>query len=320
MPATNIDYLRVSVTDRCNLRCIYCNPLGHARLADGRETLHSDEIVRVVGLCTQCGIRRVRLTGGEPLLREDIIDLVRRLARIPGVDDLSMTTNGVLLGPMAAELKEAGLRRVNISLDAMDRECYGRIAGADMLSRVIEGLHEAIEIGLAPVRVNCVVIRDVNLSQIEALAGMSLRLPVAVRFIEYVPTTRLTGPASCYVPNSEVRDIVESRFGPLSDFVMPDSGGPAAYSRIENALGAVGFISGRSSVFCRHCTRLRLSSDGQIKPCLYSGRHYDVGRLLRAGADDGAILGLLRRALREKSQYTKLDAAGGDFLMQQIGG
>jgi cyclic pyranopterin phosphate synthase len=318
MPVTTIDYLRVSVTDRCNLRCIYCNPLGHVRLGEGRGTLSTDEIVRVVGLCTRCGVRRVRLTGGEPLLRDDIVDLVRRLAGVPGVDDLSMTTNGVLLAPMAARLKEAGLSRVNISLDALDRECFRQIAGVDALSRVIDGMHRALEVGLTPVRINCVVMRDVNLSQVEALAGMSLRLPVAVRFIEYCPTTSLTGPASCYVPNSEVRGIIESRFGTLTSLVVPDSGGPAVYFKIEDAIGAVGFISGRSSVFCGHCTRLRLSSDGRIKPCLYGGCCYDVKRLLHAG--DDVILSLLRKALREKNQHTKPTAAAGDFLMQQIGG
>jgi len=320
MAAMNIDYLRVSVTDRCNLRCIYCNPLGHTRLAEGPATLTTDEIIRLVGLCARCGIRRVRLTGGEPLLREDIVGLVRRLAGVPGVDDLSLTTNGVLLAPMAGELKEAGLRRINVSLDAVDRECYLRIAGADVLSRVIDGVHGALEGGLAPVRINCVVMRDVNLSQVEALAEMGLRLPVAVRFIEYCPTSRLTGPADCYVPNSEVRGVIESKFGALSNLVVPDSGGPAVYFRIENAVGAVGFISGRSSVFCRHCTRLRLSSDGRIKPCLYGGYYYDVRQLLRTGADDEAVLSLLHKALREKSRHTKLSSAAGDFLMQQIGG
>ena len=320
MPAVNIDYLRVSVTDRCNLRCIYCNPLGHARLGEGQETLSSDEVARIVRLCAQCGVRRVRLTGGEPLLREDIVGLVQRLAGIAGVEDLSMTTNGALLGSMAAELKEAGLKRVNISLDAMDRECYRQIAGADVLSYVIDGMHRALEVGLTPVRINCVVIRDVNLSQIEALAEMSFRLPVAVRFIEYCPTSRVTGPASCYVPNSEVRGIIESKFGPLTDLIVPDSGGPATYGKVENAAGAIGFISGRSSVFCKCCTRLRLSSDGKVKPCLYSSRHYDLKRLLQADADDEAILSLLRKALREKSQYTKLNATAGEFLMQQIGG
>jgi cyclic pyranopterin phosphate synthase len=182
------------------------------------------------------------------------------------------------------------------------------------------GLYAAIEIGLSPVRVNCVVIRDVNLSQVEALAEMSLRLPVAIRFIEYCPTTRLTGPASSYVPNSEVRRIIESRFGPLSGLVVPDSGGPATYFKIASAVGTVGFISGRSSVFCQHCTRLRLSSDGRIKPCLYSTRQYDLKGLLQSGAADGAILSVLRKALREKNHYTKLNATASEFLMQQIGG
>jgi len=185
---------------------------------------------------------------------------------------------------------------------------------------VIQGLHQAIDVDLSPVRVNCVVIRDVNVSQVEALAEMSLRLPVAVRFIEYCPTTRLTGPADCYVPNSKVRGIIESRFGPLSNLVVPDSGGPATYFKIESAIGAVGFISGRSTVFCQHCTRLRLSSDGRVKPCLYAVHSYDVRSLLRAGADDEAVLRLLRKVLWEKSRYTKLNASAGDFLMQQIGG
>jgi cyclic pyranopterin phosphate synthase len=320
MAAMSVDYLRISVTDRCNLRCIYCNPLGRGRLVEGRGVLSCDEIARVVGLCTRCGIRRVRLTGGEPLLREDIVELVRSLAGIPGVEDLSMTTNGMLLASVAEELKEVGLKRVNISLDAIDRDCYRWIVGADVLPQVLDGMHKAIEAGLSPVRINCVLMRDVNASQIEPLAEMTLRQPVAVRFIEYCPTTHLTGPASCYVPTREVRGIVESRFGPLSDLVLPDSGGPAVYFRIEGAVGAVGFISGRSSVFCHRCTRLRLSSDGKIKPCLYGGCFYDVGSLLRAGAGDDAVVNLLQRALREKNQHTKLNAAAGDFLMQQIGG
>jgi cyclic pyranopterin phosphate synthase len=320
MSPANIDYLRVSVTDRCNLRCIYCNPLGRACLADDRKTLSTDEIVRVVRLFVQRGIRRVRLTGGEPLLREDIVDLVRRLADVAGVDDLSMTTNGVLLEPMAVELKDAGLNRVNISLDAMAHGCYEQIAGVDGLSAVLAGMHKALEVGLTPVRINCVVIRDVNVSQIEALASLSLQLPVAVRFIEYCPTSRLTGPADRYVPNRQVRGIIESRFGPLSDLVLPDTGGPAAHIRIAGAAGAVGFISGRSSMFCHRCTRLRLTSDGKVRPCLYGGHEYDVRELLRAGAGDDAIRDLLQTALHEKSRYTKVSSTAGDFLMQHVGG
>jgi cyclic pyranopterin phosphate synthase len=194
------------------------------------------------------------------------------------------------------------------------------MTGFDRFSRVIAGMHKALETGLAPVRINCVVMRDVNLSQVPALAEMTLRLPVSVRFIEYCPTTRSTGPADCSVPNGEVRDRIESRFGPLSSIVLSDAGGPAVYSRIEGAMGTIGFISGRSSVFCHRCNRLRLTSDGRIKPCLHASQSYDLRSLLREGADDSALHDLIAKAIREKGQYTRLNSHAGDFLMQSIGG
>ncbi|MGE5297375.1 MAG: GTP 3',8-cyclase MoaA, partial [Solirubrobacterales bacterium] len=207
-----MNYLRVSVTDRCNLRCIYCNPLGGGA-RDRQENLTFEEIRRVVGFFAACGIRTVRLTGGEPLVRTGIVDLVRELANVPGIDDLALTTNGVLLGPMAAELRSAGLRRVNVSLDAADRECFHRMTGSDSLSQVLAGIDAALEAGLTPVRINCVVVKDANLSQVPALARMSTRIPVSIRFIEYCPTDRRTTLADGYVPNREIRQIIESRFG-----------------------------------------------------------------------------------------------------------
>jgi cyclic pyranopterin phosphate synthase len=316
----NVDYLRVSVTDRCNLRCIYCNPLGDRGLRDREGILSFDEIHRVVRLCAECGIRKVRLTGGEPLMCRNIADLIRKLAAVAGIEDLSLTTNGVFLGAMAAQLKAAGLKRVNISLDAVDRGCYQQMTGFDLLPQVLEGMHKAIEVDLTPVRLNCVVMREHNLSQVAALAEMTHRLPVSVRFIEYCPTSRVTGPAGGYVPNSEVRSIIESQFGPLSDVVVPDAGGPAVYFKTQGAAGAVGFISGRSSVFCHDCSRLRLTSDGKIKPCLHADRYYDVRGLLRGGAGDEAIRDLIQRVLREKSRYTRITSTAEDFLMQNIGG
>lgn len=315
-----VDYLRVSVTDRCNLRCIYCNPLGERGRRDCEGILNFDEIHRLVRLCADCGIRKVRLTGGEPLMCRNLTDLVRRLAGIAGIEDLSLTTNGVFLGPMANQLKAAGLRRVNISLDAVDRQCYQRMTGFDLLPQVLDGMHKAIEIGLTPVRLNCVVVRESNLSQVTALAEMTLQLPVSVRFIEYCPTTRITGSAGDYVPNAEVRTIIESRFGPLSSIAVPDAGGPAVYFQVEGATGSIGFISGRSSVFCGDCTRLRLTSDGKIRPCLHADQSYDVRGLLRGGADDEAIRDLVRRAIAEKDRYTRMTSTAEDFLMQSIGG
>ena len=396
----NVDCLRVSVTDRCNLRCIYCNPLGSDGLIARGEIMSFEEIHRVVRLCAECGVRKVRLTGGEPLVRTNIVHLVRALAgiftessalknragehlnsgtgenaklwstvqqfkkRFKNCDlrfhkdketgdrrqktgdignqiELALTTNGVLLAPMAAELKDAGLKRVNISLDSADRRCYRRITGSDLLLRVMDGIHKAIEVGLTPVRLNCVVIRDINLSQVPSLAEMSIRLPVAVRFIEYCPTgnsrsslvardstkndirnTKYDIRNTIYVPNSEVRKIIESRFGPLSSIVLPNTSGPAVYFKVEGSAGAIGFISGRSSVFCHRCNRLRLTSDGRFRPCLYSARYYDLKELIRSGAGDQAIVGLIRRVIREKSLYTRLrpKTVGQDFSMQNIGG
>jgi len=316
----SVDYLRVSVTDRCNLRCVYCNPRGDHGLRDRAGILDFDEIHRVVRLCAECGIRKVRLTGGEPLMCRNIADLVGRLAAVAGIEDLSLTTNGVSLGPMAAQLKAAGLKRVNISLDAMDRLCYQRMTGFDLLPQVLDGLHKALEVGLTPVRLNCVVMRDRNLSQVIPLAEMVLDLPLSVRFIEYCPTSRITGRADDYVPNAEVRRIIETRLGPLRSVTVPHAGGPALYFTIPKAPGAIGFISGRSSAFCDDCSRLRLSSDGKIKPCLHADRSYDVRGLLQNGAGDEAIRDLIRRVLREKSRYTRITSTAEDFLMQSIGG
>ena len=319
MKLMNVNYLRVSVTDRCNLRCIYCNPLGGG-LRDRQEILSFEEIHRVVRLAAECGIRMVRLTGGEPLVRRGIVSLVRELADIPDIDDLALTTNGILLGPMAAELKGAGLKRVNVSLDAAEHRCFQRITGSDSLLQVLDGIHKAIEAGLTPVHINCVVIRDVNLSQVPALARMSTQLGVSVRFIEYCPTDRHAALSDGYVPNSEVRGMIESQFGPLSGVVLPGPGGPAVYFRIVGSPGFIGFISGRSSVFCDRCNRLRLTSDGRIKPCLYSTCSYDVKALLRSEADDQAILRLIQEVVRDKMHHTRLTVPADDFLMQNIGG
>ena len=317
----NVDYLRVSITDRCNLRCLYCNPSGCCHVMDGEgEILTFAEICRVVGLFAQCGIRRVRLTGGEPLMRDNIVDLVEKLTALPHVEDVSITTNGVLLSGLAAELREAGLSRLNVSLDAVTRPCYAQITGSDLLPQVLEGIHAALEAGLAPVKINTVVMKGVNVTEILSLARMSLELPLLVRFIEYCPTGNQAYPADLYVPNSEVRRMIEGPFGPLSPLVVAQGGGPAVYFKIPDSPGAVGFISGRSSVFCPQCNRLRLSSDGRVKPCLYSDHAYEVKSLLRAGVSDEPILSLIQKVLREKGHYTRISSAGGSFCMQSIGG
>jgi len=333
----SIDCLRVSVTDRCNLRCIYCHPLPDCSLTEREfvsrascprfegetpSTIAFEEILHIIRLFAECGIRKVRLTGGEPLLRRDIVHLARKLANIAGIEELSATTNGVFLESLAAELKAAGLRRINISIDSIERKTYERMTGFDLLPKVLEGIHKAIEVGLTPVKINCVVIKGLNDSaeQITGLAGLSVDLPLAVRFIEYFPTNQSTRPAADYVPNPAVLAAIERKYGPLSNIVTSPGNGPAEYFKAPDWAGTVGFISGRSSDFCPSCSRLRLTSEGKIMPCLYSARAYDLKTLIRNGQSDRQIRGYLNQIIAEKAGYTKSGSLKEEFTMSKIGG
>ncbi len=318
----SVDYLRISVSDDCNLRCLYCNPLGDCGFIEPYEILRFEEIEHIVRLLTKCGISKVRLTGGEPLVRKDIVQLIGRLASIPAIESLALTTNGVLLENLAESLKAAGLQRINISIDSVDRDSYKLITGFDLLGDVIEGIYKAIEVGLRPVKINSVIIKDFNdnAEQILALAEMSIRLPLTVRFIEYCPTGKYASPVSDYVPNKDVRAIIERKYGPLSDFVEKNNYGPALTFRIKDSAGAIGFISGRSSTFCNSCSRLRLTSDGKIMPCLYSAHTYDLKKLIRSCASDSAILDLIKKVISEKGSYTKLNSLKEYFSMCEVGG
>ena len=314
------DYLRVSVTDRCNLRCVYCYPSSGCNLTERREILRFEEIYHIVRLFAICGIRKVRLTGGEPLVRSDIVDLIDKLAEIKEIEELALTTNGVLLEQMAEGLKNAGLHRINISIDSTERQSYKDITGFDNLASAIKGINKALDIGLAPVKINCVIIKGLNVSQILPLAQMSIDLPVAVRFIEYCPTSRYTKPAGDFVPTCQIRRMIEREHGQLSTITTTNRNGPALHFKIDNAVGAIGFISGRSSIFCHNCNRIRLTSDGMIKPCLYSSKHYNIKQLIRAGAADEDVVKLLKEVIEGKARYTKLSSSVNEFDMQKIGG
>jgi cyclic pyranopterin phosphate synthase len=316
----NVDYLRVSVTDRCNLRCIYCSPLGECDLAERKEILTLEEIHRIVRLFARCGIKKVRLTGGEPLVRKNILYLIEKLAGIREIEELNLTTNGVTLEHVARELKDAGLHGINVSVDSAESLGYKEITGFDLLPKVISGIHRALEVGLAPVKINSVIMNGVNVSQVLSLAEMSVDLPVAVRFIEYCPTGTNAKPAGGHIPASEVRGIIEDRFGPLSAVLVSGPTGPASYFKIAGSPGLLGFISGRSSNFCHACNRLRLTSDGRIKPCLFSSKYYDAKKIIRARAGDEEVLRLLKEILHKKGNYTKLNSPEQEFSMQKIGG
>ena len=315
-----VNSLRISVTDRCNLRCVYCRPRDDCDFIQRQDVLTSDEIHRAVKLFAGCGVNRVRLTGGEPLIRPDITSLVSRLAGIENLRELTLTTNGVLLERMAEELKKAGLDRVNVSIDSLESGSYKKITGYDFSSQVVLGIRKAIEVGLEPVRVNAVILRGINHSQVAALAAMSIDLPVAVRFIEYCPTGNDTYAAEDYMPYHEIRRIIEDAFGPLLDAKISRGNGPASYFRLENSIGAIGFISGRSTVFCESCNRLRMTSDGKIKPCLYSPQEYDIRKLLRANAPDDQVREVLKVIITAKHTFTRLNSPVEAFSMRKVGG
>ena len=223
---------------------------------------------------------------------------------------------------MAEGLKAAGLHRINISVDSLNRDIYRTITGFDLLGNVTKGIQKAIETGLNPVKINSVIVKGVNGSKEEIipLAKMSVDLPVVVRFVEYYPTSKYSTLDKGFVPNIEIRKIIEHEYGPIDDTSEIKGYGPADYFKIKNSLGAIGFINGRSSMFCGKCNRLRLSSDGKLKPCLYSGKQYDIKELLSNSTSEENILSTLRNIIREKRDYNKKTIPLEEFSMQSIGG
>jgi cyclic pyranopterin phosphate synthase len=315
-----IDYLRVSVTDRCNLRCLYCLPPQGIRPKAHDEILHYEEIVRLVEVGVSLGIRRVRLTGGEPLARLGLTKLVAQLAAIPGLEDLSLTTNGTLLAPLAAPLKQAGLKRVKVSLDTLRPERFRAITRRGTLADAWAGIEAALAVGLDPVKINTVALAGVNDDEIGELAALTRRLPLHVRFIEVMPLgADLDWAAAHALPMAAVRSAVE-KAGPLEPADVAGAG-PAAAWRFPGAPGTVGFIAALSEAFCARCNRLRLTADGRLKPCLASDVEVDVRGLLRGGAGTGELKGAFRRALELKPTHHDLASyTGHTRVMCQIGG
>lgn len=315
-----VDYLRISVTDRCNLKCIYCEPLGANDLLTHDDVLRFEEIQKIVRLATQLGVTKFRITGGEPLIKRNIIELIHQIAQTKGVQDLSLTTNGLMLPKMAAELKQAGLKRVNISLDCVDKDVFHKITGNDALEETMAGIEKAIAVGLNPVKINSVILKNINESQILKLAQMCVDMPADVRFIEYCPTSkRMKSNLDC-IPNSQIRKIIESNFGPLTPSICKNSNGPASNFTFNGAQGKIGFISGRTKFFCEQCSRLRLTSDGRIKSCLYSSNYFDIKKMLRNQSSDEQILNSLQNLITQKHKHNKRTITMEDFSMRCIGG
>ncbi len=296
-----INYLRISVTDRCNLRCVYCMPPGGIPLMPRSEILSYEEIHAVARAAAELGITKVRLTGGEPLARAQLTRLVRMLSRIEGIDDISLTTNGLLLRRYAASLKRAGLKRVNVSLDTLKRERFQRITRGDRLSDVLVGMETARRVGLDPVKVNMVVMRGINDDEVIDFARLTMDQCWHVRFIEPMPF----GTSFEFVPVSEIQKRLLP-LGALEPYPFSQGNGPAKYFRFPGASGTIGFISPLSEHFCFDCNRLRLTADGQLHACLLSDGEVDLRQPLRQGASPEELSQLIRQAVVSKPERHRL--------------
>ena len=296
-----IEYLRVSVTDRCNLRCVYCMPEEGVKFIPHSSILRYEEIVRIVRVAVGMGMTHIRLTGGEPLVRADIVELVRQLAAIPGLDDLSMTTNGILLERYAEPLAEAGLKRVNLSLDTLRPDRFRRITRLGTLEKVLRGREAALKAGLKPVKINVVVVRGLNDDEVVDLARLSLEEDWHIRFIEVMPLGGgVHWAGDGVVSMQEVRRKIVAELGELEAVRGPWGVGPARYYRLPGAKGTLGFISPVSDHFCFRCNRLRLTSDGKILPCLLSNKYVDLRGPLRQGISDEELRDIFLHAIRIK--------------------
>jgi len=315
-----INYLRISVTDQCNLNCVYCSEGSRLNLPR-REILSDEEIQRLVQVAASMGINKVRLTGGEPLLRPDLSKLVRMLSQIEGIDDISLTTNSILLSKYAIELKEAGLKRVNVSLDTLRGDRFKSITGGNKLGEVLAGIEAAHRAGLEPVKINMVVLRGINDDEILDFAQKSLNPGWHVRFIEFMPFGMPGTEVSQMVSTREIQERLQS-LGKLEPHTDKTGNGPARYYRFPGASGTIGFISAMTEHFCDTCNRLRLTADGQLRPCLLDDDEVNLKEALRHGANTEALKQLIQQAVASKREQHHLNEglAPGRRPMYQIGG
>ena len=295
-----IHYLRISLTDHCNLRCVYCMPEDIV-FQPNAELMQDDEILTLVRLFTRLGFDKFRLTGGEPTIRAHVVELVRQIAQTPGVDKLTMTTNGVLLAKLAIPLKEAGLQRVNVSLDTLDPERFRTLTRWGTLEGVWQGIQAAEAAGLTPVKINAVVVRGYNEGDLPELAELTLKHPYQMRFIEMMPFGETNSfQTSQMVTTAEMQAVIESASGKLEPVNGGELDGEARLFRLPGAVGDLGFISSVTNPFCAQCTRARLTADGRLRLCLLREGEVDLLTPLRAGASQAELRQLIVDGIWQK--------------------
>lgn len=296
-----LTYLRISITDRCNLRCNYCTPDPFFPKLPHHEILSYEEILRLVNLLVSFGISKIRVTGGEPLVRNGVYSFLTRLHEVKSLSDISITTNGVLLQENIRRLKSAGVHRINISLDSLNREKYAKITGFDRFDRVWEGIHAALHEGFDPVKINVVAIKGVNDDELIDFARLSLSYPLHIRFIEYMPIGTQCMTLQRQMLAHDIKKIIET-LGPLYPVLRNANDGPAERFRFKDAPGEIGFIRPISRHFCQDCNRLRLTASGQLRLCLLSNIQFDMKTQLRNGASDDEMIRLIFSAVQHKPQ------------------
>lgn len=319
----NIDYLRISVTDRCNLRCIYCMPEDGLRLVDCSRILREEEFLRICRVMAELGIRKIKLTGGEPLVRGGMPSMVRQMKEIPGIEKVTMTTNGILLKDQMKDLAEAGLDALNISLDTLNQECYSRLTRRNLLEGTLAGIEEALKYPDISLKINCVPL-GIPEQDLCGLAALAKDNPIHVRFIEMMPIGQ--GKEFRGMSEEEVIALLEQDFGRLEPYAGEKLGnGPCHYYNVKNFCGKIGFISAVSHKFCEECNRIRLTSQGYLKTCLQYTAGRDLRSVIRGGGTDEELKEVIYAALSEKPDgHAFLEKAQKDdteqLCMSQIGG
>ena len=304
------DNLRVGVTDRCNIRCFYCMPEHGIEFVPREEILSYEEIERFVRIAVRLGVTKVRVTGGEPLVRKGVPELVRKLAAIPEIQDLALTTNGVLLPQLAEPLYQAGLRRINVHLDTLDRERFARITRRDELGRVLEGLALVKRLGFGPIKINAVAVKDLVEPDLVPLARYGRENGFEIRFIEFMPLdAQGLWERGRVLLAGEILETLSREIAPLIEIPDRDPRAPATQYRYADGIGTIGFIASVSRPFCQNCNRIRLTADGKLRYCLFALEETDVRGLLRSGASDDEIAHLIRSTVQAKWEGHEINTA-----------
>ncbi len=317
-----LNYLRISITDRCNLKCIYCVPEDLIPRLPHGEILRYEEILRIVNVGVDLGITKVRVTGGEPLVRKGVYDFLGQLTRIRGLRDVALTTNGIVLKQNIDKIKSAKIKRINISLDTLNREKYAKTTGLDKFRQVWQGIELAQKSGFDPIKINVVALRGVNQDELTSFARLSLSHPFHIRFIEYMPIGKahMNFDPPLLIP--EIKDRIGT-IGKLEEIQKDRYDGPAERYKFEGARGEIGFIGALSCHFCDACNRLRLTASGGLRPCLLSDHQLDIKGPLRNGCSDTQLADILLAAVRKKASGHHLeinDPVGVSSQMSSIGG